>query len=216
MNKPERLLRIVVEGKEDIRFLEDFIMCHFDIDLKDNKKIFLNMGGKDTWKKQQTSLQRIQSSSHTKLLVFDADSPEQDEDNGGFQNRLKWCKEKAQETSIEFNDIFLFPNNNDNGALEELLRSMAVIQEYFECWNNYESCLKSKKLLNFNLPDKHTMMYAYTETSIKPQKGEQVAGTKRTYFDKKRWDLEDLDNPYLKSLYDFLEPYIIELKSELS
>ncbi|EJC05112.1 hypothetical protein HPHPP8B_0474 [Helicobacter pylori Hp P-8b] len=81
-------------------------------------------------------------------IIFDADIKEENqESDAGFDDKLKHIYEKFKEKGIDFleEQIFLFPNNQDDGDLETLLLKIAKHDEFLKCFEGYLECIKSKK-----------------------------------------------------------------------
>lgn len=75
---------------------------------------------------------------------------------------------KKLENLLSKDDIFLFPNNKDNGELETLLMDIAKQPHFVKCFDSYVECVKSKDTNNINAVDninKKSKMFAYREVS---------------------------------------------------
>lgn len=143
------------------------------------------------------------------LVIFDADFPET---NGGFINRKKYIKEKLRELSI-LGEIFLFPNNNEDGDFELLLEHI-INKEHLcllECFEMYEKCVGGHYDDNGNpkytTPDRKSKIYAYIERLKKSRKEkERFKNQKDFFFDNPTyWNLE---SEYLYPLKTFLQKII--------
>ena len=105
--------------------------------------------------------------------------------------------------NLDDKDIFLFPNNKDNGNLENLLINIAVRKEIIDCFDNYIKCIKS--LENTNMPINKSKIYAYLD-SIKGYDKNKIKEEKRDYLNKEIWDIS---NDFLIPLKEFLKKYFI-------
>lgn len=140
------------------------------------------------------------------LVIFDADSPD---NNGGFAVR----KKQIEDYKLALDDIFLFPNNKDDGELETLLEN--IINErnkpVFECWDKYEFCLKecaSTKIgKTLTIPAKKSKIYGYLEALLGHTKREKelVKDPNRNYREVEHWNL---DADYLKPLKSFIQKHL--------
>lgn len=147
-----------MEGKTDVVFLKDYLM-HLNkslsiitnLDKKDKKEIILKSeyieikilvaGGYTAIKEGNISqtLRAHKDDGYTILLIQDADNPSKE--NGGAKNRIEYLKDIPY---IDFN-IFLFPNNEDDGDLETLLLRIKKNEKYdisHGCYQSYINCTK--------------------------------------------------------------------------
>lgn len=122
---------IYTEGKKDKNFLswcldvwkneDHFDQAHFDIIYVEGKdKLFSD----EFCEKIENILKNKNQEYRQVCIIFDADiKKENQESDAGFNNKLKHICEKFKEKGIDFprEQIFLFPNNQDDGDLETLL-----------------------------------------------------------------------------------------------
>ncbi|GAA7999072.1 hypothetical protein HpCS30_02400 [Helicobacter pylori] len=69
---------------------------------------------------------------------------------------------KTKQTISE-EQIFLFPNNQDDGDLETLLLKIAKHDEFLKCFEGYLECIKSKEHYKPIKNIRKNMLYAYLE-----------------------------------------------------
>ncbi|PUD33309.1 hypothetical protein C2S19_01815 [Helicobacter pylori] len=98
-------------------------------------------------------------------IIFDADKKESQEKGAGFDNKLKYIREESKEKGIDFprEQIFLFPNNQDDGDLETLLSEIANHKEFINCFESYLDCIKKKEHYKPIKNIRKSMWYAYLE-----------------------------------------------------
>jgi hypothetical protein len=161
---------------------------------------FVNVGG---YKKLQISKNKLldnQDQGIKNLIVFDADTPQNE---GGFKERYNHLKQKLKELGITQYDIFLFPNNQDDGDLEVLLER--IINKDHEgllkCFEGYEKCI-SLLGKDYASPNQKAKMYAYMTAMPKSNKENE------NFKNKGDWSFQNpqywqLDSPYLNALRDF-------------
>lgn len=111
-------------------------------------------------------------------------------------------------------ELFLFPNNNDIGELEDLLEQIIYKenQPVMDCWSDYEKSLAEIKLPwkqgePLTIPAKKTKIYAYLEVlsgTSKSQK-EKIKEPYREYTNKNHWNL---NADALNELIDFLKRHL--------
>ncbi len=138
------------------------------------------------------------------LIVFDADSP--GKANGGVGNRTNAIRKIIDARNLSYEqrekiDVFLFPDNHDDGDFETLLERIVNKGDntrFFDCFSDFEKCLGDA----YEHPNLKAKMHSY----INLQKGlsrsqRDGLGRGRWLFDdKKYWDL---DSSALEPLKEF-------------
>ncbi len=150
-------------------------------------------------------------------IIFDADKKESQEIDAGFDNKLKHICKELKEKGIDFprEQIFLFPNNQDDGDLEDLLLEIAKHKEFINCFESYLDCIKKKEHYKPIKNIRKNMLYAYLEAL-----GLEDLYTKKNIFDiegkvkneckekyEKLKEVIDFDSKSLVPLKDFLERF---------
>ncbi|WQT43783.1 hypothetical protein KVC87_01900 [Helicobacter pylori] len=173
---------IYTEGKSDRNFLGWYLNFlkykdHFDIfDIEGKDKLisdeFLEKIDKILNNKHQTYKQVC--------IIFDADKKESQESDAGFDNKLEHICKELKEKRIDFprEQIFLFPNNQDDGDLETLLLEIANYKEFINCFESYLDCIKKKEHYKPIKNIRKNMLYAYLE-----ELGLENLYTKKNIFD---------------------------------
>ncbi|EQL67479.1 hypothetical protein N408_01945 [Helicobacter pylori FD703] len=199
---------IYIEGKSDRNFLGwylNFLKCqdHFDI---------LYIEGKDKLISGEF-LEKIRKILNNKdqtykqvCIIFDADKKESQESDAGFDNKLEHIREKFKEKGIDFprEQIFLFPNNQDDGDLEDLLLEIANHKEFINCFESYLDCIKKKEHYKPIKNIGKNMLYAYLE----------VFGLEYLYTKKNIFTEGKVKNEY-KEDYERLKKEAINFESDL-
>ncbi|GAA9648747.1 hypothetical protein HpHCM43_02000 [Helicobacter pylori] len=210
---------IYTEGKSDRNFLGRYLNFlkykdHFDMfDIEGKDKLisgeFLEKIDKILNNKHQTYKQVC--------IIFDADKKESQEIDAGFDNKLKHICKELKEKGIDFprEQIFLFPNNQDDGDLEDLLLGIAKHKEFISCFKSYLDCIKKKEHYKLIKNIRKNMLYAYLEAL-----GLEDLYTKKNIFDiegevkneckekyEKLKEVIDFDSKSLVPLKDFLERF---------
>ncbi|WQY31462.1 hypothetical protein KVL25_01920 [Helicobacter pylori] len=164
---------IYTEGKSDKNFLswcldvwkneDHFDQAHFDIIYVEGKdKLFSD----EFCKRIENILKNKNQEYRQVCIIFDADiKKENQESDAGFDNKLKHIREKFKEKGIDFpkEQIFLFPNNQDDGDLETLLLEIARHDEFLKCFEGYLECIKSKEHYKPIKNIRKSKWYAYLE-----------------------------------------------------
>ncbi|EMG81037.1 DUF3226 domain-containing protein [Helicobacter pylori] len=156
----DKEILIFVEGPSDKVFLEVYLYFLEDFPIKNFK--VKDVTGKDNLSNRLLEIEKYDKT----LIIFDADiKKESQESDAGFDNKLKHIREKFQEKGIDFpkEQIFLFPNNQDDGDLETLLFKIAKHDEFLKCFEGYLECIKSKEHYKPIKDIRKNMLYAYLE-----------------------------------------------------
>jgi len=188
-------LSLIVEGEEDVRFLQDFI--HFHFQKKATRSLFIEIGGKsETIHLSQVKIQTSTSSGRINVLVFDAD-------DNDHKSTLTKVNAKEKELSLKFDKVFLFPDDKSPGNLESLLKSSVTSgnEKLFACIEAYATCKTALKLKNPRPIDDKEKLWIYHGSF---EDSGHAHGTKRSYFDQDIWNL---NSPILIPLKDFLREF---------
>ena len=197
----KELYTIYVEGIADVRFLSQYIPHLFGIMVPKERIVKLdgwtNLKG-TTW---QQRMRAITDKGGTNIVIIDADK----DIDARRSDVLSWKEENA----LEF-ELFLLPNNQDTGALEDLLENIINPNNrpIFDCWENYEKELVTLDILGrtpppLTTPAKKTKIYGYLEALLgesNTQK-ELIKEVNRNYENTQHWNL---DEEYLEPLKKFL------------
>ncbi|WP_120925017.1 DUF3226 domain-containing protein [Helicobacter pylori] len=178
---------IYTEGKSDKNFLswclnvwkneDHFDRDHFDIIYVEGKnKLFSD----EFCKRIENILNNKDQAYKQVCIIFDADKKESQERDAGFDNKLKYIREEFKEKGIGFprEQIFLFPNNQDDGDLETLLSEIANHKEFINCFESYLDCIKKKEHYKPIKNIRKSMWCAYLEAL-----GLEDLYTKKNIFD---------------------------------
>lgn len=162
------------------------------------------------------TIQKAQAEDIKVIVIVDADKKE---DDNGFQKRKKEIEEGMKNYNISFS-YFIYPNNQDDGIVENLIVSTAIQasnKKFFDCYFGYENCLKRVKDDNgerkYNVPDLKGKVYAYAEaqTIYDNEKKQRIPLIKKS--EKNDWsfnnkDFWNLEVEALNPLKDFLKKYL--------
>jgi hypothetical protein len=185
-------VRIYAEGIADVRFLRDYI--HYIAPGFNPKDTIIDTGGWTTIYAQKgagnvmiNTMKGNMDNGGTNLVIFDADND--------FNRRKEEIGAWKKNNRLAFK-LFLFPNNQGPGALEDLLESIIVDtnKPIFECWDKFEDCLQrwaGKKIGKaLTIPAKKTKIYAYLEVLLKKTEKEKIKERERDYRHKEHWNLD--------------------------
>lgn len=199
---------IIVEGEADKKFIKDYYHHLFKTSAPKNSIIHTGDLSGDTggYKKlvSEINLQQMRMNSDqggVNLVIFDADSD--------YQVRWEELSSLKEQYGVEF-ELFLFPNNQDAGALEDLLENIINPNNrpIFDCWKNYEDELSKLEIPDrtpppLTTPAKKTKIYGYLEALLGESKKEKkmIKEKERNYKNASHWDL---DAEYLERLEEFI------------
>ncbi len=204
-------VKIFVEGEADVRFIQQYSKYIFNEDFKAG--IIDKTGG---WSKitspnqEGIAIQNLMKNNTDdggiNLVIFDADAD--------FNQRQSEILSWKAKYNLDF-ELFLFPNNSDTGALEELLESIInpINQPIFDCWEKYENCIETKiiegRSIPLTIPAKKTKIYGYLETLLGSSNSEKakIKEINRNYLDSNHWKLE---SESLIPLKEFLTKHLQE------
>ncbi|MFP6031734.1 DUF3226 domain-containing protein [Helicobacter pylori] len=214
---------IYTEGKSDKKFLswcfdvwkneDHFDQAHFDIIHVEGKN---NLFSDGLCKDIKRILNNEDHRYKQVCIIFDADIKEENqESDAGFDNKLKHIREKFKEKGTDFpkEQIFLFPNNQDDGDLETLLLEIAKHDEFLKCFEGYLECIKNKEHYKPIKNIRKSKWYAYLEALGL----ENLTKTNIDVFDSKGKIKEKHKEEYekLKEVIDFSLNSLIPLKNFL-
>lgn len=212
-----RSAALFVEGIADVKFLQDFVQYHFGQTLTEGQHI-VKCSGNGGLTAQTNKFTQFALQGLANCIIFDADSQEQGTDFAGTQDRIiKELETITQDIHAErpnlpvlFN-VFLLPNNHDNGDLETLLERIINPQNQplLDCWHTYEQCILGQKEYiprTLSVPIRKSKIYSYMEvlhgTSNKER--EQAKEKNRDYSKSEDWLLNHSE---IQPLHRFLAPY---------
>ncbi len=147
----DKEILIFVEGPSDKVFLEVYLYFLEDLPIKNFK--VKDVKGKDNLSKRLLEIEKYDKT----LIIFDADKDYE----SNKKEILKVVSKTKQIISEE--QIFLFPNNQDDGDLETLLLEIAKHDEFLKCFEGYLECIKSKEYYKPIKNIRKNMLYAYLE-----------------------------------------------------
>lgn len=184
---------IVVEGKNDEEFLRQYILykkINISFEIIQNDGNGLNNA-------TITQIQKGLDDGKKVYIIFDADK--------SYDESLKQIKKKLKKQlgdSADTIDIFLFPNNKDDGELETLLLKIAKQKEIVKCFECYLHCIEVKdKTARTNI-EKHASIFAYKDAVGLRKHIEKIKNTLETNEIFSRYF--DFDSPKLEPLREFL------------
>ena len=200
-------VKIFVEGIADKTFLRQYIDHEFDIQFTCDDVITT-----DGWQDIKSNaivnqLKKNTADGGVNLVIFDADAD--------LESRKAELEKIKQEKGIDF-DLFLMPDNQSTGALEDLLEQIINPdnQCVIDCWHRYEDDLKGQTIAwktptTPTSPAKKSMIYGYLEALLGTSKSQKdmIKEKNRNYADTNHWNLA---SEALQPLKTFLSLYLTD------
>lgn len=193
------MVQVFIEAKNSNTSEYQFIEYVLESLEMENKTIIC-VGGKDNLKKFANNIFQKGPLEDDKknIVIFDADSIDK---NGGFFKRKQELENFKQQNEIDF-DLFLWPNNHDDGTFEDVLLD-SVKDEHrhiLKCFDKFENCIRQEnKTYSYAFPNNKSKIYTYKELL----QGHKDANDWQ-FGNKKYWNF---NNDYIKALKDFLLQY---------
>ena len=200
---------IFVEGVADARFFRQYIHHVFGEEVADERLVTLQGWDKLKTEASAVRMRSMSANGGVNIVIVDADKD--------FQARQAEIAKWQHVNEVEF-ELFLLPNNQDKGALEDLLENIINPNNrpILDCWEDYE-----KELVKLEIPDrtppplttpaKKTKIYGYLEALLGESKSQKelIKEVNRDYENTLHWNL---DAEYLEPLKIFLTNYLSEDK----
>ncbi|WRE36477.1 hypothetical protein KVD51_01820 [Helicobacter pylori] len=209
---------IFVEGPSDRFFLEVYLLyLYFQERFPIKNFKVQNIDGKDNLFKRLFEIEKYDKT----LIIFDADK-----DYESNKKEILKVVSKTKQTISE-EQIFLFPNNQDDGDLEILLLKIANHKEFINCFESYLDCIKKKEHYKPIKNIRKSKWYAYLE-ALGLEKFFQYTWDTKKKNNKKKLIIDDKDGDEieikdqykgdyekLKEVIDFNSKSLIPLKNFL-
>ncbi|GAA7373226.1 hypothetical protein HpCK89_00760 [Helicobacter pylori] len=145
---------IFVEGSSDRFFLEVYLLyLYFQEKFPIKNFKVQNVDGKGNLSKRLLEIEKYDKT----LIIFDTDKDHE----SNKKEILKIVSKTKQIISEE--QIFLFPNNQDDGDLETLLLEIANHKEFINCFESYLNCIKKQEHYKPIKNIRKSKWYAYLE-----------------------------------------------------
>ncbi len=180
------MVRIITEGFESVFIKKILIHMGFDSELFS----VIESGGWTKLELLKPILNEYSDQGDKIVIIYDADGTY---NGGGFDSRKEALREIIRIIGVNA-EIFLFPNDTDDGDFESLLVKVAINtrQGVFECFNEYEKCVSSLNTEDekFITPLRKSRIFAYLETIPESNNRKEKERKNSTHFydDPKYWD----------------------------
>lgn len=208
---------IFVEGESDKRFIEDYLsflseqVPQFILPENWQNHIHKTNGWTNLSsaknEAERNNMIRTTRQGGVNLVIFDADAD------------AKVRKVELEEVKTKYGlafETFLFPNNHDSGAIEELFENIINPQNQciIDCWKRYETDLSHQSITWKQppfptTPSSKSKIYAYMEALVGTTQSEKekIKDRNRDFLNTDHWNLAA---NYLAVLKDFLLVNLLE------
>lgn len=158
-------------------FIQAVLKNLFGAEWKEIAEI-IPVNGKDNLEQVVPQMQDCTEQNGKNLVIFDADFKE---NKGGFESRQKELLFKQQELGVSF-ELFLFPNNHDDGDVESCFEIMMLPehQQIMDCFHDFEMCLGQE----YVHPNRKGRCFTYISSM-------QMSKTKRDRLGSGQWIFEN-------------------------
>lgn len=189
----------------EYHFIEDYLH-HLNPNIKEDEYEITDVGGKDKLRFYANILKQNSKNHEPNLVIFDCDDTAKE---GGITKRTNELLSLKDELSVDF-DLFLFPNNLEDGAFEELLLKIVNPRHQclLDCFEGYEKCIGGHDPEDkiYQRPNTKAKIYSYI-SSFKRSRNQKEK------FKQGDWDFSnpsywDLESNNLQPLKNFLKQYI--------
>ena len=152
----------------------------------------------------QNQISQAQITNESVLVFADADTEVK---GWGYGKRREFIETEMLNAGKMF-PYFLYPNNHDNGDVEELMEAAALHEThkvFFDCFEDYEKCIKGVKneegAFIYNSPNLKGKLHTYISAQKLNKKCRDRLGAGDWLFDKPEyWNLDIVN---LQALKDF-------------
>lgn len=177
---------IFVEGKSDRDFLKIYLKY---LNIDDQAYEIEIVGNGDGGKDNIINTKKIEKKMDKFLVIFDAD-----DDYMAAKDNIK---KQIINPNAKY-EIFLFPNDEEKGCLENIYEKIAIKNNFIQCFKKYEECINKnlKEDQKINLSAK-SLLYAYLEAC--------GVGT----------NIDKIKRAQLQEIFNFKDEYLVKLKDFL-
>ncbi|MDH6305731.1 hypothetical protein M2459_002513 [Parabacteroides sp. PF5-5] len=197
---------IYVEDKDRDRLFIEAYLHHLGISKEDVRVV--SAKGYTRLFYETGILQNLEDTAQAgkkNIVIFDADYPE---NGGGFEERKQYLQKEAERIGKDI-ELFLFPNNKEDGDFETLLEQLVpeAHKGILSCFESYEKCLLKYNNPLYKIPDRKNKLHTYIYTFDKQDNEEEMRFKKQDYCyeNPEYWDL---NAEALLPLKTFLETHL--------
>lgn len=182
-------------------FIVKFIEHHFPTKKYGVDFEVSGLGGKDTLD-ISAPMFYLKNEEDKNVVIFDADT---DKNGGGFTKRRDAILKQKTALNLDF-DLFLWPNNKDDGDFENLLLGMINPrhQGVLDCYEGFEKCVSGRDPNGeeYELPGRKGEVYTYIEIMKLTEAARKELHKGFYQFDNSDyWDLDAQAGNVLKSFF---------------
>ena len=195
------------EATAECSFLKALIARHFpNADIE-----FVTMGGvANLFNESNLNQIRIAGDEADNVIVLlDADTEAK---GWGYAKRHADVTNMMKKNNLSF-PLFLYPNNHDDGDVEELMEAVVrkeLHPRWWNCFDDYEKCVQGSVDAEghqlYNIPNRKAKLHTFISSQRLSAKSRKRLGRGDWLFsDSQFWNLE---SPALRPLLDFLKEHV--------
>ena len=194
------MTRIFVESKHDKTTESVFLRTLIKVlDIDESRYELMHVNGKDNLINNENHFRENTLSGGRNIIIFDADTQAT---GCGFAATKDRILNHTFPADVRIDDLFLFPNNHDDGIFENLLEHLTLKdknKKFFDCFRDYELCLGD----DYYTPDLKGKLHTYmsAQKSLSNRKRNGLGSGQWLFDDSQYWNL---NSEYLQPLKDFL------------
>lgn len=155
--------------------------------------------GKDCLHLMTNKMRETSLEGGRNVVIFDADSAQS---GGGFNCRRAELEELLRKMGVVA-ELFLFPNNQDDGDVEVLMETLMqkeMHERFFHCYRDYEICLGN----DYQAPNLKGKLHTYisAQKALSNRQRKSLGAGQWLFEDKRFWDI---DRETLNPLKEFIK-----------
>lgn len=185
---------IFIEAKNSNTSEYNFIKTILDNNFADKDKEIVCMDGVDNLFCPAiiNRMKQAQDAGDNVFVLVDADYPS----NGwGHNKRHDDIEDRKTKLSLSF-QLFIYPNNSDDGDVEILMESLVrkdLHKDWWDCFEDYEKCIQGAKDAEnkpkYNLPNRKAKLHTYISSQQLSNRQRKKIGAGFWLFDDSNyWD----------------------------
>ncbi len=207
------MVNIFLEAEKDntpeVCFMSALMKKYFPKAERDRDYKFICVKGKDNLHNITPLMQTNTADGGINLVIFDADTLDND---GGFASRQQQLLDLKEKLGVSF-DLFLYPSDGEDGDVEVLMERIARKDKharFFSCFQKYEDCISQDKDSDgkprYNTPNRKGKLHTYINSMQLSNRQRRGLGSGQWLFDNS--DYWDLSSRALQPLVSFLSKYL--------
>ena len=192
------MIKIFIESKNHLTPEYNFLSTILRVFMYNSQPYeIVPLNGKDSLHLAKNQFIQNSAEEGINLIIFDADT---EVNGGGYKKRKEELLAELKVLKIDA-EIFLWPDNGNDGDFETMLESIArkdIHDRFFGCYRDYELCLGNEYLC----PNRKGKLHTYITAMKLTKKQRDKIGSGYWLFENDT--LWDLNSPQLDPLKAFI------------